>query len=77
MLKEYNKFSEELKRVLNNYDILESGGFTPEVPEYQYVGVDIALPRYEEVTNFSKVTKLLKYSNGIPIGRSHEIPFCI
>ena len=42
--------------------------------EDTYVDMDIALTRYGEVPKFSKVTKLLRYANGIPIGRSHDNP---
>ena len=72
MLEEDPDFTEEFEMVFNNTDILEADGFTPEVLEDTYVYMKIALPRYEEVTNFSRVKKRLRYSNGIPIGRQHD-----
>ena len=42
--------------------------------EDKYVDKDIALTRYGEGTEFSKVKKCLWGENGIPIGRNHDNP---
>ena len=42
--------------------------------EDKYVDKDIALTRYGEGTEFSKVKKRLWGENGIPIGRNHDNP---
>ena len=72
MLQEDPKFAKEFKRVFNNYDILESDYFTPEVLEDTHVDMEITMSRYGECPKFLKVTKGLWDANGIPIGRAHN-----
>ena len=71
-MEEHPEFYEELKRVLNDYDIPEADYFTPEVLEDTYFNMEITLQRGVEVPKFSKVTILLRDENGTPIGRYHE-----
>ena len=71
-MEEHTEFSEELKRVVNDYDIPEEDYFTPKVLEDTYFNMDITLPIGVEVTKFSKVTIILRDENGTPIGRYHE-----
>ena len=74
MLEEDPDFSEEFKRVFNNDGIPEADGFKPEVLEHTYADMEIAMSRDIEDTKFSKVKKLLRVVNGIPIGRDHFNP---
>ena len=39
MLEEDTEYSEDFKRVLNNFDVPEEDGFTPEVLEDTYVDI--------------------------------------
>ena len=55
MLEEDPDLAEELKRVFNNYDIPEADDFPPELIEDTYVDMEIAVPRYLEGPEFSKV----------------------
>ena len=74
MMEEDVEFSEDFKIVFNNYDISEVDGFTPEVIEDIYVGMDKVLLRDGEGPKFSNVIKLIWSVNGSPIGRTHKNP---
>ena len=73
-MEEDTNFSEKFKRVFNNADIPEADGFTPEVREYTYVYMEIALTRDGEGPEFSKVKKHLRYAKYTPIVRAHNNP---
>ena len=48
--------------------------FTPEIMDDSYMNMEVALPRYTDRPDFSRVTKRLKYANGLPIGTANENP---
>ena len=74
MQEEYSNFSEEFKRVFNNYYIPEANYFKQEVLEEKYADMEIALPIDGEGHEFSKEIERLWDISGIPIGKSHDNP---
>ena len=45
MMDEYEDFREEFQRVYNDINVTEADDFTPEVTEYIYLNMEVALPR--------------------------------
>ena len=58
MMDEYEDFREEFQRVYNDRNVTEAKAFTPEVPDYTYLNME--------------VTGRLCDSNGIPIVISND-----
>ena len=48
--------------------------FTPEIMDYTYMNMEVALPQDTEGPDFARVTKRLKDINGLPIGTANENP---
>ena len=44
-MNEYEDFHGEFQWVYNDRNVTEAGVFTPEVPEYIYLNMEVALPR--------------------------------
>ena len=58
----------------NDSNVLEADDFTPEVPEYTYLNMDVALPCDGEGPQLSNFIKRLRDANGIPIVTSNDNP---
>ena len=72
---EYDQeFTDEFNKIFNNPDISEADDYTPEILEDTYLNMEIAMPRDGEGPEISQVTKRLRDSNGLPIGRAHDNP---
>ena len=69
------EFKEEFNKIFNEDKITEADAtFTPEVFDYIYLNIELALPRDGGESTFAHVTKRLKDANRFPIGTSHENP---
>ena len=73
---EFDKeFQEESNKIVIDDNIKEADAtFTPEVFDYTYLNMELALPRYGGETTFARFTNRLKEANEFPIGTSHENP---
>ena len=68
-------FAEEFGKIINNKDIPEADAtFTPEVFDDTYLNMELALPRYEPIPEFPRVTKRLRDHNGLPIDTANQNP---
>ena len=75
MLEDYEDFREEIDRIYQDKDIPEADDvFTPEIMDDTYMDMEVALPQDTEGPDFARVTKHLKYENGLPIGTANENP---
>ena len=65
----------EFDGIINNSNAPEADAyFTPDVFDDTYLSMELAIPRDRDGPDFSKVTKLLRDKDGLPIGRSHNNP---
>ena len=48
--------------------------FTPDVFDDTYLNMELDIPRHGDWLDFTKVTKYLRYKDGLPIGRAHNDP---
>ena len=68
-------FQEELDRILSYDNITEADEtFTPDTYDDIYLWMELAHLRNGDQPEFAKVTKRLKYANGLPIGMSDQNP---
>ena len=89
MLEEDKDFKEEFTRLFSNSNIPEADKIgdefyneltlpehehTPEALQDTYIHMEVALPRDTDGPEFSRVTKILRDANGLPIGTANDNP---
>ena len=69
-------FQEDFSHVVSNYDVAEADyGFSPDIYDYTYLSMELALPkRGEPDPQFARVTKLISDANSLPIVKSIDDP---
>ena len=69
-------FVEEFHSVVSNSEIKEANEeFTPDTYDDRYLNMELAIPRGDNPNpQYAKVTKRLRYADGIPIGMANENP---
>ena len=74
LIEEDPEFSDDFQSIFSDPEIPEADENTPEVLEDTYLNMEIAVPRDSDGPEFAKVTKRLRDSNGLPIGKANENP---
>ena len=72
---EDSDFKEDFYKVFHNTDIPQSDDNTsPDILDDSYANMEIALARGKDGPQFTRVTKRLRDTNGVPIGTANNKP---
>ena len=74
MMEEDPDFKEDFTRPFSNIDIPEADEYTPDVLEDTYLNMQVALPKDGDSSQFSRLSKRLRDTNGFPIGTANDNP---
>ena len=74
-LEYYPDFQETFDGIINDLNVPEADtNFMPDVFDSTYLKIELEIPIDGDGAEFSKVTKPLRYKDGLTIGRSHSNP---